>query len=381
MTTTALTYRHHAFGDRDDLFHRCLVGSAAVGALFLLVVMLAPIRHQVVTSIEQLPPRFARLIVEKPRPIESPGPISAAPKSPNPGGSGGGGSVEPRPGAPGPEPVAVVRPQAGPGPVSGPGNGATAGAMGRARAQAATSQLAGATASLERSLQNLSSSLQSTGAVAPVAGVGRRARAVRAGRSDGQLGTVRTDVGGGGTADLGGSAVAGTWVSVGALSGVGGGGGPGGSSGGGSGTGSGNGSGSGFGSGSGGGTGGGSGGGYGSGTGSGVGDGNGSGGGAAGPGVYRSNASLLAVIQRYAAGIQYCYSNELKRNPTLSGKLVVALTVAASGEVLDATLVQNTLGSERLASCALSQMRDWKFPPVPTGVTTFKAPFVFTPPN
>ena len=36
-----------------------------------------------------------------------------------------------------------------------------------------------------------------------------------------------------------------------------------------------------------------------------------------GPGVYRSNASLLAVIQRYAAGIQYCYGNELKRDPAL----------------------------------------------------------------
>jgi hypothetical protein len=107
----------------------------------------------------------------------------------------------------------------------------------------------------------------------------------------------------------------------------------------------------------------------------------GAGGGRAGPGVYRSNASLLAVIQRYAAGIQYCYSNELKRNPTLSGKLVVALTVAASGEVLEATVVRNTLGSDRLAQCALSQIDGWKFPAIAEGVTVFQAPFVFTPPE
>jgi len=99
------------------------------------------------------------------------------------------------------------------------------------------------------------------------------------------------------------------------------------------------------------------------------------------PGVYRSNASLLAVIQRYSAGIQYCYGNELKRDPTLRGKLVVAITVAASGEVLEATVVQNTVGSDRLASCALSQIREWRFPAIPQGVTAFQAPFVFTPPS
>jgi TonB family protein len=60
---------------------------------------------------------------------------------------------------------------------------------------------------------------------------------------------------------------------------------------------------------------------------------------------------------------------------------VVALTVAASGEVTEATVVQNTTGSHQLASCALSQIRDWRFPAIATGVTTFQAPFVFTPPN
>jgi TonB family protein len=129
--------------------------------------------------------------------------------------------------------------------------------------------------------------------------------------------------------------------------------------------------------------GGGSGGGNGTGVGGGVGPGSGGGGkrGAYAPGVYRSNASLLAVIQKYAAGIQYCYGNELKRDPTLRGKLVVAITVAANGDVIEVTVVQNTVGSERLASCALSQIRDWKFPPIPEGVTAFQAPFVFTPPS
>ena len=87
------------------------------------------------------------------------------------------------------------------------------------------------------------------------------------------------------------------------------------------------------------------------------------------------------MIQKYAAGIQYCYEAELKRDEHLTGKLVVAMTVTAAGNVQEATVVRNTLGSERIASCALSQIRSWKFPPISGGLTTFQAPFVFTPPK
>jgi len=44
-------------------------------------------------------------------------------------------------------------------------------------------------------------------------------------------------------------------------------------------------------------------------------------------------------------------------------------------------VIQNTLGVSSLTSCALSQIRDWKFAVIREGVTTFQVPFVFTPPN
>ncbi|MGH7724832.1 MAG: TonB family protein, partial [Candidatus Eiseniibacteriota bacterium] len=87
------------------------------------------------------------------------------------------------------------------------------------------------------------------------------------------------------------------------------------------------------------------------------------------------------VIQKYAGGIHYCYANELKHDEHLSGKLVVTLTVAASGEVTAVSVAENTIGSSRLVSCATSQIRAWKFPSIPYGVTTFQCPFVFTPPR
>lgn len=95
----------------------------------------------------------------------------------------------------------------------------------------------------------------------------------------------------------------------------------------------------------------------------------------------RSNASLLAVVRRYAAGIQYCYENELKRDAGLAGKVVVAITIAAAGNVLNATIVEDTVGSDGMVSCAMAQINEWKFPKIDDGVVTFRAPFVFTPPK
>lgn len=95
----------------------------------------------------------------------------------------------------------------------------------------------------------------------------------------------------------------------------------------------------------------------------------------------RSNASLLAVIRRYATGIQFCYENELAKSAGLGGRLVVSMTVAATGEVTGAVITQDSVGSPQLASCVLAQVRGWKFPAIPEGVVTFKTPFLFTPPS
>ncbi|MBE0566446.1 MAG: energy transducer TonB, partial [Krumholzibacteria bacterium] len=98
-------------------------------------------------------------------------------------------------------------------------------------------------------------------------------------------------------------------------------------------------------------------------------------------GEVRSNESLLAVVRRYAPAIQFCYENELKKNPGLRGKLVVSLTVTADGAVTEATIIEDGLGAPAVTGCSLAQIRGWQFPPVPAGVTTFQVPFLFTPPQ
>jgi outer membrane biosynthesis protein TonB len=330
---TAQIYRRPAFGGGDPLLQRCALAASAAGIAFLIAVLVFPAPRAKLTPVEELPPRIARLILEKPKPVTPPAPaaraIAQAPANPIPQTA----AVE----TPKPPPPRVRRAEAA-------RLAADAGTIGRERAtRAVAAQIERSTTALDKSLEKLTSSLATSSATTTTSAPAgrRRSRSVSTGRSgtEGIPGGAQV-AGAGALVDLTGSTVGGSRIGLGTLEGVGGGTGDPDSPG-------------------------------------------GSGGSASGarPGVYRSNASLLAVIQKYAAGIQYCYGNELKRDPGLKGKLIVALTVAASGSVTEAVLVEDTVGSPRLVSCALSQIRAWQFPPIAEGTTAFQAPFVFTPPE
>src|SRR5438093_8255834 len=123
---TSIAYRRPFFSPGDGLFNRCLTVSSVLGLVFLVAVLIAPIREQVITSIEQLPPRFARLIVDEPGPdLGSRGEKDKPPGAP---GEPGPGPKETPPGEPGPvakaEPVPIE-----PGPAAAPAHpqGAPAG--------------------------------------------------------------------------------------------------------------------------------------------------------------------------------------------------------------------------------------------------------------
>lgn len=337
MTVLALPgYRRALWDERDELFLRCLSAASAAGLLALIVLLLMPKPVRRAMTMEQVSPRMARLILEPPKP--APAPVAKS----RPAGEVVQPETSPVTEAPEPTPM-PVRPRR----ANTPQVPAHAGQAGRERASREVASLAATSASLNSALDGLSASLGAASGPGAGSGPARpgRTRGVRAARGAEAFGGGAGGLAGGGRGiDLGGSIVAGSSVAIGSFEGGLGGGGGGSVDGG-------------------------------------AGESAAGGGSGAAPGVYRSNASLLAVIQRYAAGIQYCYGTELKRDPTLRGKLVVALTVAASGEVTEATIVSNSTGSSRLSQCALSQIRDWRFPVIAQGVTTFQAPFLFTPPQ
>lgn len=326
------------WGRMDPLLKKCLTGASIVGALALIVILVAPALPERPKTIDDVSDRIARLIIEKPKPI----PAAKTPERV--------ATAEPPKGVAEEEkPVEQPKPKAPPRrtTTNEPKVAEDRGIQGRQKAQQeVTKNVAQVTGSLDKVMENISKALPASSQ--PVASSSnaraRRARGISGGRSSEQLGSVG-GVSSLAAADVAGSAIDNQGISIAAITnlavdGMGGGG-----------------------------------------TGEGGGVPNGTTGGTGTASSYRSNESLLSVVRRYAPGIQFCYDNELKKTPNLRGKIVVAITVLANGEVSDATVVENSLGSKSVTDCVLAQIRGWHFPAIPFGVTSFRAPFVFTPPN
>jgi len=76
--------------------------------------------------------------------------------------------------------------------------------------------------------------------------------------------------------------------------------------------------------------------------------------------IYRSPEAIQEVLLSHVPAIRYCYERELRRNPTLKGKVSVRITVTPDGSIKDATIVSSTLNNERVERCILARIRLWK---------------------
>ena len=89
----------------------------------------------------------------------------------------------------------------------------------------------------------------------------------------------------------------------------------------------------------------------------------------------------MAVVQRHAAAVRFCYNRLLARRPGASGQLVVRLTVDQDGAVSEASLVRSSFNDTELEGCVMGQVHEWRFSASPESHFTFDVPFVFTPPT
>ncbi|MCP4573434.1 MAG: AgmX/PglI C-terminal domain-containing protein [bacterium] len=331
-------YQQPLWGTLDRVSRNCLIAAAAWGVIVIFAVFVAPqpIPHEI--TIDQMPERFARLILEKPKPVpavktptpsttyEAPPEIARAPEPE---------TITPRPAKPRVRPVERRQP---------PKVAQDKGQQGRSKAQTEVAEnLAEVSGSLDKVLGELSQALPvSQSEEQPRRKSTRRPRrGVRTGRASTQLAAVNgiTDLS---QADVRGSSLEGSSISIATITDLK--------------------------------------------TGAGVaggGDlsGRPAGDNTSGGGEIRSSEALLAVVRRYAPGVQFCYENELQKSPGLRGKLVVSLTVEPDGTVSNVVLVEDSLRSAAVSDCVTAQMRGWKFPGVESGNVTFKTPFVFTPPE
>ncbi len=89
--------------------------------------------------------------------------------------------------------------------------------------------------------------------------------------------------------------------------------------------------------------------------------------------------ALARYVKQRMMAIQNCYERELKRNPSLKGKVVVRFAITPAGRSAEIEIEENTLANDAVASCIRTVIRTWVFPFKPASDVTVAYPFVFTP--
>ena len=88
--------------------------------------------------------------------------------------------------------------------------------------------------------------------------------------------------------------------------------------------------------------------------------------------------ALARYIKARLTAIRGCYEKELKRNPTLKGKVVVRFNITPAGRAGDIRIEENSVGSAEVGECIASLMRSWVFPFKPPDEVAVQYPFLFT---
>jgi len=86
---------------------------------------------------------------------------------------------------------------------------------------------------------------------------------------------------------------------------------------------------------------------------------------------------IAREIRERRAAIASCYERALKQQPTLAGKLVVRFTIAPAGTVIGLELDEDTLGAPAVAACVRATIARWRFATVGDGPVEVSFPFVF----
>lgn len=94
----------------------------------------------------------------------------------------------------------------------------------------------------------------------------------------------------------------------------------------------------------------------------------------------RSQASVKEVVNSHRGGLDFIYKKALRDNPILKGTIVIELTIAANGDVIDGHVASSTMKDPGFENQVLKRILTWKFPPYPdSGNTVVSFPIEFSP--
>jgi outer membrane biosynthesis protein TonB len=88
------------------------------------------------------------------------------------------------------------------------------------------------------------------------------------------------------------------------------------------------------------------------------------------------SSALSSALQSAAGSAQGCYKRAL-RNTAASGRITVAVSVGATGQVCSASIANDTLGSPEISSCVLSRFQGKSFPRPEQGCVVVNIPINF----
>ena len=89
--------------------------------------------------------------------------------------------------------------------------------------------------------------------------------------------------------------------------------------------------------------------------------------------------ALGKFIRLRLRSIQGCYEAQLKRSPTLRGKLVLRFTIGTRGQITEVTIDSDSMANNEVASCVVRLVRAWRLPFTPDAETQVSFPFLFQP--
>ena len=95
----------------------------------------------------------------------------------------------------------------------------------------------------------------------------------------------------------------------------------------------------------------------------------------------RREVEVRETVLRHAPDVRRCYQDEgLRRNPELSGKIEVELTILPTGTVDSVNVATNLAGpgQQEVTVCVALRARNWRFERGPYAVETVVFPFVFS---
>ncbi len=94
---------------------------------------------------------------------------------------------------------------------------------------------------------------------------------------------------------------------------------------------------------------------------------------------YRRPSFIRQVIDEHSSELRFIYNRQLRSGSTISGRMVVELTIAPDGTITSARTVQSTIGSPEFERQVVNRVSGWRFRAVPDtlGSLVVNYPFEF----